>query len=408
MYQELIALIVLLLFSAFFSSSELAFVVSNKIKIELRARGNKIWAKNALYFIKKPEIFFSTILIYNNIVNIAFASLATLLLHQVFNIGDYAILVVSSITLLMIGELLPKYFARELPDRFVKFSSTLLRIFSFILYPFVKLTSSFSKLLTSTADLNEENIGHLFDREEFQTLVSESSSAGKLDDLDSDVLNKILELGNQKVYEAMSPRTDVVGIDISATTEEARKLLIESGYSKLPVYEENLDDIKGFIHAFDMFKLPEDLISITREIWFVPETKKSLEMLNEFLDNQVSIAIVVDEFGGTAGIITVEDILEEMLGEIRDEYDVEEEICKRIDTDVYIVSGKVEIDYFNEQFDMELPEGDFETISGFVTANVGRIPEEGNNFTIDNKYRVNILRADKKRIELLKLTVIPQ
>lgn len=408
MYQEFIIVIVLLLFSGFFSSSELAFVVSNKIKIELRARSKKLWAKNAQYFVEKPGIFFSTILIYNNIVNIAFASIITVLLHEVFDLGDYTILIISSMTLLIFGELLPKYFAREMPDRFVSFSSSLLRLFSLILYPFVKLTSSFSNLLTSAADLNEENISHLFDREDFQTLVSESSDAGKLDNLDSDVLGKILELGDQKVYEAMTPRTDVVGIEITSTVEEARNLLIESGYSKLLVYEENLDDIKGFIHAYDMFKMPEDLKSITREIRFVPETKKSLEMLNEFLDNQESIAIVVDEFGGTAGIITVEDLLEEMLGEIRDEYDVEDEICRKIDTDVYIVSGKVEIDYFNEQFDIGLPEGDYETLSGFVTTNTGTIPEEGNIFTIDNKYRVNILRADKKRIELMKLTLLHQ
>ena len=135
MNQELIAVVVLLLLSTFFSSSELAFVVSNKIKIELRARKNKMWAINALYFIEKPEMFFSTILIYNNIVNIAFASLATILLQQAFNFGDIAILAVSSITLLIVGELFPKYFARELPDQFVKLTSTLLRIFSFILYP---------------------------------------------------------------------------------------------------------------------------------------------------------------------------------------------------------------------------------------------------------------------------------
>jgi CBS domain containing-hemolysin-like protein len=408
MYQELIALIILLLFSGFFSSSELAFVVSSKIKIELRARSKKLWAKNALYFIEKPGIFFSTILIYNNIVNIGFASLATVILHEVFNLDDYTILIVSSISLLIIGELIPKYFARELPDHFVKYTSTVLRFFLIILYPFVKMTSSISNLLTSAADLNEENISHLFDREEFHSLVSESSSAGKLDNIDSDIIGKILELGDQKVYEAMTPRTDVVGIDISASVEDARKLLIESGYSKLLVYQESLDDIKGFIHAYDMFKMPENLRQITREIRFVPETKKTLEMLNEFLDNQESIAIVVDEFGGTAGIVTVEDILEEMLGEIRDEYDVEEEICKKIDTNVYIVSGKVEIDYFNEQFEIELPEGDYETLSGFVTTHVGTIPQVGNSFTIENKYRINILRSDKKRIELLKLTVLPQ
>ena len=408
MFQEFLLIVVLLIFSGFFSSSELAFVVSNKIKIELRARSKKLWAKNALYFIEKPEIFFSTILISNNIVNIAFASVATVLLHEVFYFDEYTILIVSSITLLIIGELIPKYFAHELPDLFVRLSSTLLRLVSLIIYPLVKLTSSFSNLLTRTADLNEENIGHLFDREEFQTLVSESTTAGKLDKLETDVLGKILELGDQKVYEAMTPRTDVVGIDITSTIEEARKLLIESGYSKLLVYKESLDDIKGFIHAYDMFHMPQELKSIIREIRFVPETKKSLEMLNEFLDNQESIAIVVDEFGGTAGIITVEDILEEMLGEIRDEYDVEDEICRKIDKDVYIVSGKVEIDFFNDQFGIQLPEGDYETLSGFVTTHSGTIPEEGNIFTIQNKYRINVLRADKKRIELLKMTILPQ
>ena len=184
------------------------------------------------------------------------------------------------------------------------------------------------------------------------------------------------------------------------------KVFIESGFSKIPVYEENLDNIKGVIFAYDLFKFPQDLKSITREIIFVPETKKSLDMLNEFLEKHVSIAIVIDEFGGTAGIITIEDIMEELFGEIRDEYDVEEDICRRVAADTYLISGRVEADFVNEKYELGIPPGDYETIGGFITTRLGRIPAEGENINI-GRFNILIARATPIKIEVVKLIVNP-
>jgi putative hemolysin len=400
---ELIGLIILILLSGFFSSSELAYVVSNKIKVELRARKNKLSAKSAKYFIERPQIFFSTILISNNIVNIAFASLSTVFLFELFQFSDFTILIISTFVLLLAGELIPKYVARELPDRFIMLVSLPLRGISYLLYPLVHVTSSISSLLTRTANINEENYAFLFGKDDFQNLISESSDVGEIGDIESDIISKVIDMGEQKIYEAMTPRTDIVGIELKASLEEARNIFIESGYSKLPVYEESLDQIKGFIHAYDMFKNPDKIENVLRPINFVPDTKKSMEMLNEFLDKQVSMAVVVDEFGGTAGIITVEDIIEEMLGEIKDEYDTDDEVCKMIDDKTYIISGKVEIDHINEQFELNIPQGDYETMAGFITSHLGKIPEQGKTFTITNKFKILIIRSNIRKIELIKL-----
>lgn len=404
--MDLIVLIILLFLSAFFSSSEIAFVVANRIKIEIRARKNNLAARNSKFFVKNPQVFFSTILISNNIVNIAFASLATIYLTREYQFNDLEILLVSTTLLLIIGEIIPKYIARESADLLFSIFSIPVRLFTFILYPFVKITSSISSLLIRRKELDEEETHQLFDKEDFQLLLNESSEAGVVDERESGIINKIMDLREQKVYECMTPRTDIVGIEIKSTIEETLNILIESGYSKLPVYEENLDNIKGFIIAKDLFKNPEGIGVILRDIIFVPETKKTLEMLNELLDNSVSIAVVVDEFGGTAGIITVEDIIEEMLGEIRDEYDEEEVISKKINENTYVFSGKVEIDRITEEFELEIPEGDYETIAGYITSELGRIPSKSEVFTI-GQYTFTVLRSNKTRVDLVKLYLEP-
>ena len=219
---------------------------------------------------------------------------------------------------------------------------------------------------------------------------------------ESDIISKVLDLGEQKVYEAMRPRTEIVGVEITQTIDEALSIFIDSGYSKLPVYEENLDNIKGVIFAYDIFKSPTDLKSIMKEIIFVPETKRTFDTLNEFLSRHVSVAIVIDEFGGTAGIITMEDIMEELFGEIRDEYDIEEDICRKISDNSYIISGKVEIDFINEKYNLNIPTGDYETIGGYITSRIGRIPTEGESFVIDN-FNIQIARTTSIKIDLVKL-----
>ncbi|MCF8412540.1 MAG: hemolysin family protein [Melioribacteraceae bacterium] len=407
MSDEFLVLTILVILSAFFSSSELAFVVANRIKIELRARKSNFSAKNAQFFVNNPSHFFSTILISNNIINIAFASLSAVFLLEIFGLNDLQVLVVTTVVLLLFGELIPKYFAREFADTYVTIAATPLRIVWMLIYPFVVMTSKISNLLTKSENMNEDNLAHLFDREDIQLLLDESSEAGKVDLDDSDIINKIMELREQRVYECMTPRTDISGIEINSSIEDAIKIFTETGYSKIPIYEENLDNIKGILLAYDMFKFPAELRDVTREVIFVPDTKRSLEMLNEFLDKRMSIAIVVDEFGGTAGVVTVEDIIEEMFGEIQDEYDVDENVCKKVDDNVYVISGKVEIDYVNDHFALKIPEGDYETIGGYITSGLGRIPDKGEQIDL-NHFKVNILHSDKTKISLVKIQYIPE
>jgi putative hemolysin len=405
LWDDIILLFILLIISSFFSGAEIAFVVSNKLKIEVKARKNNIPAKNAFYFIKKPHDFFSTILIGNNIVNIAFASISTVVLTTFFGFSDINILFISTFLLLIFGEIIPKYISRELADRVLLVSSLPLRLLSFVLFPFVKIMSSISSILSKSSSVKEETINYLFSKQDIEMLVEESSKAGVVDKKDSDLINKVFALGDQRVYEAMRPRTEIVGVEIGQSIDEVISVFIDSGYSKLPVYEENLDNIKGVVLAHDVFKFPKDLKSIMREVIFVPDTKKSFDMLNEFLAKHVSFAIVIDEFGGTAGIITMEDIMEELFGEIKDEYDVDEDICRRIAKDTYLISGKVEIDFINEKYNLEIPTGDYKTIGGYITSNIGKIPFEGETIRID-KYNFLIVRASASKIDLVKLTIL--
>lgn len=401
----LIFLIVLVILSAYFSATEMSFVLSNKLKIEIRARKNNLASKNALFFVKNPQIFFATILIFNTIANIAFASLITFFFEP-YHFKDWHILIISSAIILFFGELIPKYVARELSDSLILISVIPLRGLYFLLFPVVKMVSYVTNLVKFSSTVEEEP-GNIFDKEEIKHLINESSEAGMVKETDSDAINKIIEMREQKVYEAMTPRTAITGVDINSSINDVINTFIESGYSKLIVYDDNLDDIKGFVISYDMFKNPPDLKSIIRNIIFVPETKKSLEMLNEFLQKGISIAIIVDEFGGTAGLITVEDIIEEMFGEIRDEYDTEEEMCKKLEDSSYVISGKIEVDYFNEEFELDIPTGDYATIAGFITSNLGRIPAKGETVKI-GKYTFNILRSDKTKISLVKLAVIQE
>lgn len=404
MLQDIIILFALLFFSGFFSGTELAFIVSNKLKIEVKARNKHLAAQSAYHFVKDNQDFFSTILIGNSVVNIAFASLATVLFSSYFGWGDTKILIAITMVTLIVGELLPKYIARENADSVILIVAIPLRIISLLLYPIIKLTKQLLRLLTERKQESVQNITRLFDKDDLIILVDESQRAGKVKKEESNIITRVFDLTEQKVYEAMRPRTEIVGIEINNSIKDAVNLFIESGYSKIIVYEENLDNIKGVMLAKDMFANPSDIKSVTRAIPFYPETKKSLEILNEFLNSNVSIAVVVDEFGGTAGIVTMEDIIEELFGEIKDEYDIEEAICRKVSGDSYILSGKVEVDHINDKYGLNIPLGDYETIAGFIIKNLGYIPKSNETITI-GKFRFVIIRANKVKIDIVKLTI---
>lgn len=405
MIAEIVLLFVLLILSAYFSSTEMAYIAANKLKLEVKTKKKDLLSRNISYYLNNPNIFFSAILLGNNIVNIAFASLSAIILVAVFQLSEFKILLISTVLLLFLGELIPKYFAHETADVFIIISSPVLRAITFILYPFIKLLSFISdKITLGSKTQKAENISYLFDKEDIKELLDEGHKAGKVHIHDKNIIEKVIDLGEQKVYEAMRPRTEIVGVEINSTIEKVHQTFIESGYSKLIVYEENLDNIKGVILAKDLFSKPQNINQVIREIKFYPETKKSLEVLNELLESKLSIAVVVDEFGGTAGIVTMEDIIEELFGEIKDEYDVEENICRKVSKDSYLISGKVEIDHLNEKYKIGIPEGDYETIAGYIENRIGRIPKQGESFLIDN-YDILIVKATQTKIELVKLIV---
>ena len=404
MILEFLILALLIIISGFFTGAEISYVVANKIKIEIKARKKNLSAKNAKYFTENPQDFFSTVLIGTNVVNVAFASMSALFLYKLFGLSEFNILLISTFVLLIFGELLPKYLASELADRVIFLTATPLRIISYLIHPIVKLFSSISSFFTQNVDVPEKKFQNLFSKENFENLINESKDAGKIDQKQSDIISKVFELSEQRVSEVMQPRIEIVGVEKKSSFDEALSVFIESGYSKLPVYEENLDNIKGIILAYDVFNKPNNLADIIREVAFVPETKKSFEMLNEFLAKHISIAVVVDEFGGTAGIVTIEDIIEELFGEIKDEYDIEEDICRRISDGSYLISGKVEVDFINEKYDLKIPTGDYETIGGYIMAKIGKIPLPQEKYTIDN-FEVLIVKADHLKIDVVKLIV---
>lgn len=405
MLTEILLLILLLILSAYFSSTEMAYIAANKLKLEVKARKKDFLSKNVAYYLNKPNTFFSTILLGNNIVNIAFASLSAVILNSLFQLNEIQILAITTILLLLIGELIPKYFAHETADAFIILSASILRIITLLLNPFIKALAFISDKLTSNISSQKaENISRLFDKEDIKALLDEGHKAGKVLSHEKNIIEKVIDLGEQKVYEAMRPRTEIVGVEYHSSIEQLHKAFIESGFSKLIVYEEDLDNIKGVVLAKDLFSNPKTIDQILREVKFYPETKRSIEVLNELLESKISIAVVVDEFGGTAGIVTMEDIIEELFGEIKDEYDVEEHICRRISSDTYLISGKVEIDHLNEKYKIGIPEGDYETVAGYVENRIGRIPKQGESFIIDN-YDIIIVKATQTKIELVKLIV---
>ncbi len=404
METQLLLLAILILFSAFFSGTEMAYIVSNRLKIEIKAGKKNPGAKAAHYFINNPDKFFSTLLIGNNIANITFASISAIFLHEYFGFNDFAILIISTLLVLFFGELIPKYIGREMSTTLLVLSSIPMRALYLIFFPLVKLFGYFT-LFISRKKSSSDSLHEIVRREDLQLLIEEGENAGNVNKKEGQAIRKLIEMQDQRVNEAMRPRTEIVGVEIKSSLEEVIETFIDSGYSKLPVYVDNLDNITGFVLAYDLFKQPKNLSEIVRQILNVPETKKSVEMLNDFLRERISIAVVIDEFGGTAGIVTAEDLIEEVFGEIKDEYDVEENVCRKTGDNEYLIGGDVEVDNINEKFDLGIPEGDYNTIGGFIMAETGRIPAQGEIVTA-GFFKIHIIRSSARRIEMIKLSRI--
>lgn len=421
---EFSLILLTLLLSGFFSGSEIAFVSANRLKLEIESRKTSWTGRVVNYFVRNPETFLTTTLVGNNIVNVAYATLMTLfLVAPITNIYEswlglspspVAILiiqtVVASVIIMIFGEILPKALFRIHADWWVKIIAVPQQICNWLFRPLIVLANIASNLIIKLVQPDSEPAEQIFRRQDVELIFKELRDTGgsDLDKEDSEILHNVLELSNKRVKESMIPRTEIVAVEKSTSIEETLKVFISSGFSKLPVYQESIDDIIGVIFAYDLFNNPQNLMEIMRPIKLVPSSQKSKDLLSEFRRSNISVAIVIDEYGGTAGMITIEDVLEEVVGDIQDEYDTEDHIMKRLSNNTFVISGGVEIEDIREQFpEITLPEetSNYETVAGYIIDSLGRIPKVNEELLIgDNKFIIS--KASPSRIETVKIVVI--
>lgn len=417
--MELLIIILMLILSAFFSGSEIAFVAANRLRVEVQARRGGFIGRTVHDFIEQPTTFLTTTLVGNNIALVVYSTLMTFYLadplHAFFEQTaglheaslEVAVLItqtiIASIIVLLIGEILPKTIMREVADRMVFVLALPLWLTYRLLLPLIKVTGWTSQLIVRLFKADAVPFAQ-FMRRDFELFIQESRQSGELDldEEESEILSNVFDLSTMRAKESMTPRTDIVAVEENTSLEEFRQLCIESGFSKLPVYRDNIDTIVGVAFAYDLFNDPNSLQEMMRPAKFVPESKPSKDLLQELLSTNSSIVIVVDEYGGTAGLVTREDLLEELFGDIQDEFDSDNIVMRQIDPHTFIVSGRAEIDELEERFELTLPEGDYETVAGYLLERLGTIPAAQEEFILDG-YRFIIVQATANRIDLVRM-----
>lgn len=415
-----IALILATLFlSAFFSGSEIAFVAANRLRVEVFARRGGLVGRWVSEFLEQPATLLTTTLVGNNLALVIYSTLVALYLEaplQVFfgellglpGAADVLALaaqtIVASVVVLLIGEVLPKSIMREVANRAVFWLAFPLRMTYYLLLPLILISRWTASALMKAVRIDSNSFSE-FIRRDFELLIEESKRTGELDldEEESTLVSNVFAMGTIKVRESMMPRTNMIALEESASLEDAQELFVSTGHSKIPIYRDNIDNIVGIAFAYDLFSKPESLKAMLRPATFVPETKLSKELLKEFLETNTSIAIVIDEYGGTAGLVTSEDLLEEIFGDIRDEFDVEENMLRILSEDAVIASGRLDVDELAEESTIELPDGDFETVAGYLLERLGTIPKVRDEFELDG-YRFVVLRATANRIDLVRIS----
>ena len=417
--MEIQIIILTLLFSAFFSGIEIAFVSSNKLKIELRNKKGSLQGRILANFMETPSHFLGTTLIGNNLALIFFGIMMARLLEppiihylETYNIHtEFLVLLIQTIVstglLLLVSEFIPKVLFRINPNGILNILAIPIQVIYFILYPFVWFIVKLSYfIMHKIMRINYEETKPVFTKIDLEHFIKQSATNEDEEyDLNKEIFEKALYLINVRVRECMVPRPEIEAVEVNSSIADLRQKFIETKLSKVLVYEESIDNVLGYVHHYELFKKPENIRDVVYKIPVVPESMKARDVLNIFIREHKSIAWVVDEFGGTAGIITLEDVLEEIFGEIQDEFDEEEFIERQISHNEYIFSGRLEIDYINEKYKLELPEGEYETIAGYIVAEHEKIPEMNEELVI-GKYQFTILNVSDTRIETVKLRLV--
>lgn len=411
-----------LIFSAFSSGSEIAFISSNKLRIELDRKQGSMSAKIIGRFVKSPSQFIATMLLANNvgivIYGIVFSEsiltrelLKNWLPHQLTTEAGVLIIqtIVSTSIILVAAEFIPKMIFRLNPNAILKALALPILSLYYLFYPIVFFILKITKFVMEKIfriEFVEEK--PFFGRIDLDFYIRElTSKNSQVDEMNSEIriFQNALDFTEVKVRECMVPRKEIVAISVEEPVEALRELFIETKLSKILVYRDSIDNIIGFVHSSEMFKLPENITSILLPISIVPEVMPANELLTLFTDQHKSIALVVDEFGGTSGMVTIEDVIEEIFGEIQDEHDVPDQVDKQMGENEFIFSGRIEIDALNKKYNLDIPEHEsYETLAGFIFHHHENIPEPQEEIVIP-PFNITILQMKDNRIEQVRLKV---
>lgn len=408
MNLSLVIIGVCVIMSAYFSATETAFSSFNRIRVKNMAEKGDKKAELVMRLSEDYDSLLSTILIGNNIVNIALSSLATVLFIDWVGAeaGPSVSTIVVTIVVLIFGEVSPKSIAKEKPESFAMFSAPFLQFLVIILTPFNYLFGLWKKVLSKI--IKSENSNSITE-EELLTIVAEAEQEGGIDEQESILIRSAIVFSEQEAKDILTPRIDVVGVSTEDTKEEIAQIFVENGYSRLPVYEDNIDNIVGILYQKDFYNYiyhtDNEVSSIIKPAVFIPESKNIGELLKELQQKKSHIAVVLDEYGGTTGIVTMEDILEELVGEIWDEHDEVTREIERVSENEYAVLGSTSVEDLFEMLDKDLDE-DIEvlTVSGWVMNVLGKIPEKGDEFRYEN-LKVKVLEMDAKRVEKIQIII---
>ena len=402
--------------SAFFSGMEIAFVSSNRLLVEMEKEKNGLAQKCLTVFYNNPNGFVSTMLVGNNIVlvvyGILFAQLFDATLFHPYEPATRVVLdtILSTLIVLFTGEFLPKTLFKSNPNRLLTFFAPLAYIFFIVLWPISRFTTFIARVLLRLfgVKIDEKENDGMFTKVDLDYLVQSSiDNAENEDDIEDEVkiFQNALDFQDTKVRDCMVPRTEINAIEENCSLEELQQMFIESGNSKIIVYEGDIDHIKGYIHSSEMFRAPKNWRDHIRRMPFVPETMAAQKLMQVFLQQKKSLGVVVDEFGGTSGIVSLEDIVEEIFGDIEDEHDNLKYVAKQTSDNEYVLSARLEIDKVNEIFDLELPESDdYMTIGGLILHVYQSFPKLNEIITI-GQYEFKIIKSTMTKIELVKLKV---
>ncbi|MEC5164984.1 putative hemolysin [Flavobacterium sp. PL11] len=417
--MEISIIVFCLILSAFFSGMEIAFVSSNKIYLEIEKKQDNFISKILTKLVEKPTNFIVSMLVGNTIALVVYGFFMGEVLMNFFQLLEYPIskglnlvlqIFISTVVILITAEFLPKVF-------FQIYANTLIKFFAIPAYLFYKIFYFIAAFFIAISDFilrkffrTEGDITPLFfSKIELGNYITEQMSTVEDNELvDSEILmfQNALEFSGVKARDVMTPRIEIVAIDIFDSIEDLRTLFIATGYSKIVVYQNSFDDIIGYAHSFDMFKKPNSIKEIVISVEFVPQTIYIKDAMNLLTKKRKSVAVVLDEHGGTSGIITLEDIIEELFGEIEDEHDSNEELIeKQLSEDTYLFSARLDVEYLNLNYKLQIPEEDsYGTLGGFIVDFTKEIPQKGAVIAIGN-YHFIIEEATNKKIELVKMTV---